>query len=71
MTPTQCKMARAGLNLSVHELAEMSGVSANTISSFERGKGAQTRTADALKAALLSTNRVRFEGEQCVCVEDE
>lgn len=33
--PVQCRMARAALNLSIQELAERAGVSANTISRLE------------------------------------
>ena len=38
LTPTQCKMARVGANLSRAKLAELSGVSVATLADFEAGK---------------------------------
>jgi len=38
MQPSQCRMARAALKISVRELAKMAGVAANTITRFETGK---------------------------------
>lgn len=67
MTSTQCKMARAALGWSVHKLAAVSGISANTISRFERGNGALTRTVERLQAAMLDTGQVSFEAPNCVC----
>ena len=52
MTPSQCRMARAGLGLGVRELAEQAKVSTNTISRFERGEDLYPRTIDAIRAAL-------------------
>lgn len=40
LTATQCKMARAALGWGMKELAEASGVSANTIDRFENGRAA-------------------------------
>ncbi len=37
LTPAQCRMARAALEIGVRELAEMAGVSAMTINRFEKG----------------------------------
>jgi len=54
----------------VHDLATAAKVRAATISSFERGGDALKSTIDKLKQALLSTDRVRFESETCVCVEE-
>lgn len=38
MQPSQCRMARAALKISVRELAKLAGVAANTITRFETGK---------------------------------
>jgi transcriptional regulator with XRE-family HTH domain len=40
LTPTKCRMARAALGWNMKELAERSGVSANTIDRFENGRAA-------------------------------
>jgi transcriptional regulator with XRE-family HTH domain len=47
---TQVRMARAGLGLSVRQLAEQSGVADSTILRFETGKG-----------AILATNMARIQ----------
>lgn len=52
MTPEQCRMARAGLNLGVRELAELAQVSTNTITRLERGETLYPRTVEAIRAAL-------------------
>jgi len=52
MNAAQCRMARAGLQLSVRELAEMARVSPTTISKLERGEALYSRTVDAIRAAL-------------------
>lgn len=46
----QVRMARAGLRLSVRQLAEQSGVADSTILRFETGKG-----------AILATNMARIQ----------
>ena len=38
MQPSQCRMARAALKITVRELAKMADVAANTITRFETGK---------------------------------
>jgi predicted transcriptional regulator len=54
-TPEQIRMARAGLGLSVRELAGISDVAESTILRFESGKGGmQTGTLARLRAALES-----------------
>ena len=45
-------MARAGLQLSVRELAEMARVSPTTIAKLERGEALYSRTVAAIQAAL-------------------
>ncbi|ARN76412.1 hypothetical protein BST96_13335 [Oceanicoccus sagamiensis] len=63
-------MARVGLDWTVRELADKAKVMPNTVSNFEKGRGAQTNTAKALEQALLSSGKVRFEGNNCVCIEE-
>lgn len=64
-------MARVGLGWTVAELAERAGVMPNTVSNFELGRGALVSTAKVLEHALLASGGVRFEGESCVCVEEQ
>jgi transcriptional regulator with XRE-family HTH domain len=52
MTPEQCRMARAGLDMGVRELAAATGVSTNTITRFERGEQLKLATIGRLRAAL-------------------
>lgn len=52
ITPTQCKMARAGLGLGVRELAFLASVSTNTIARLERGEELNPRTLSAIQDAL-------------------
>jgi transcriptional regulator with XRE-family HTH domain len=52
MKPVQIKMARAALGWGVRELAELAGITANTVTRIENGADAKQSTIDALKAAL-------------------
>ena len=45
-------MARAGLGLSLHDLAAAASVGVNTVSRFENGGNTETRTIQRLRAAL-------------------
>ena len=54
MKAIQLKMARAALSLGVRDLAEMSGITANTISRIENGNDAKQSTIDALRKCLES-----------------
>ena len=51
-------MARAALRLSVRDVAEASGVTANTISRIENGADAKASTLDAIRRALESAGVV-------------
>jgi predicted transcriptional regulator len=62
MTPAQCRMARAALEIGVKELAEKASVSTNTIVRLERGEALRPRTLAAIRAALESAG-VIFVGE--------
>jgi len=61
MEPIQCKMARAGLDLSSRQLAKLADVNPNTVINFEKGRGVNVNTVKALKQALLDTGKVKFE----------
>ncbi|MBQ1559327.1 MAG: helix-turn-helix transcriptional regulator [Caulobacter sp.] len=50
LEPSQIRMARAALKISVRELSQMSGVADSTILRFESGKG-----------AILTTNMKRMQ----------
>jgi transcriptional regulator with XRE-family HTH domain len=52
MTPTQCKMARAALDMGIAQLSEASKVSARTIARFEKGETLYPRTARDIQEAL-------------------
>lgn len=52
MFPVQSKMARAALGLTVRGLAEIAGVSHDTIVRFEAGEELKPRTVDAIRVAL-------------------
>lgn len=52
MTPEQCRMARAGLGMSVRDLADRAQVSTNTISRLEAGEELKPRTVEAIQRAL-------------------
>ena len=53
ITPSQCRMARAALEIGVRDLAEIAGVSAMTVTRFENGKSAgYPETLAKLKSAL-------------------
>ena len=52
MKAIQLKMARAAVGLGVRELAELAGVTANTITRIENGADAKQSTLAALQAVL-------------------
>ncbi|ESX50783.1 DNA-binding protein [Mesorhizobium sp. LSHC422A00] len=55
MTPSQCRMARAALQIGVRQLAHKAGISSMTVTRFENGHSAGApETVDALRAALES-----------------
>lgn len=52
LSAVESRLARAGLELGVRELAELAQVSPGTIARLERGERLQTRTLAAIRAAL-------------------
>lgn len=63
MLPVQSKMARAALGLTVRGLAEIAGVSHDTIVRFEAGGELKPRTVDAIRVAF-ETAGIIFLDEQ-------
>lgn len=61
MTPAQCRMARAAIELGVRELSKAAQVSTNTITRFERGEPLKERTVAAIRAALESAGVIFVE----------
>lgn len=55
ITPAQCRMARAALEIGVRELAALADVSAMTVTRFENGKSAgYPDTLQKIRSALES-----------------
>lgn len=52
ITPIQCRMARAALDLGVRDLAKIADVSPNTIARLERGEALHSRTLAFIQGAL-------------------
>lgn len=61
MNATQCRMARAGLDWTLDDLARRSGVNRRTIINFEKDGPASDDSVAKLRAAL--------EREGCVFIE--
>lgn len=54
MNAEQARMARAALKLGVREIADMAGVTPNTISRFENGSDPKQSTVEALRKVYQS-----------------
>lgn len=54
LTGVQVKMARTALGWGVRDLAEKTGLTANTVSRFENGSGAHVGTLSAIEVALTA-----------------
>ncbi len=52
MNASQCRMARAALQMGVRDLADAAKVSPTTVTKLERGEVLYPRTVDAIRAAL-------------------
>jgi hypothetical protein len=61
MTPAQCRMARAALDLGIRDLAKLADVSPSTITRLERGEGIYERTVDAIRAAFETAGVIFIE----------
>jgi len=69
VTGAQIRMARAGLRLSVRDLAALAKVSPNTVTRVEGGGAANSSTLAALRRALEDAG-VEFDGENGVRLKD-
>lgn len=64
LEPSQVRMARAALKISVRELATLSGVADSTILRFESGKGAiLTTNMRRMQEALESAGVIFFPAD--------
>lgn len=55
MNPQQCRMARAGMALSINDLGKLAGIRVMTISKFERGhQKVLPRTVEALRTWFVA-----------------
>jgi DNA-binding transcriptional regulator YiaG len=59
ITGTQCKMARAALDMDIRELSERTGISTSTIWRFETGRKVNKATASALQF-FFENNFIEF-----------
>ena len=65
MNAVQCRMARAALGLSTYELAELAGVSRDTVSRIEAGDTTlKAKTVAAIRAALESAGVEFTNGDE-------
>lgn len=76
LTPTQCKMARAGLDFGVRDLAALAGISPNTVARLERGETLRDDTLRKIRETLqaegaifMSTVSDDVLGVGVMCVE--
>ena len=66
MTPTQCRMARAGLKLSAVDLAKAARVGYATVARFESGKTVQPDMIERLRQTLAAAGAVFNNGGRLV-----
>lgn len=62
MNSVQCKMARVALGLGVRELADLAGVSPDTVSRLERGEELKESTLLQIRGALEKAGIEFIEG---------
>ena len=62
LTPSQCRMARAALQIGVRDLAQLAGLSAMTVTRFENARtGGAPETQAALRKALEAAGVIFIE----------
>src|SRR3954464_5031897 len=61
--PIHVRMARAGLELTLTELAELAGVNKNTISRYEAGKDIVASSLQRIEQVLQEAGAVFFEAD--------
>jgi len=62
--PIQVKMARVALGWGVRDLAARAGIAANTVSRFENGAGAHTRTLERIEQELEKAGIVFIRADE-------
>lgn len=67
ISAAQCRMARAALGLSLRELAQVAGVSVNTLSRVESDGNVTSRTLAKVQR-ILAENGVKFRRDGSVGV---
>jgi DNA-binding XRE family transcriptional regulator len=71
ITRAQCRAARAGLEWSRVDLAQMAGLSDRTITDFERGaRDPHDNNKRAMRQAFEAAG-VRFTRDGCICLPPE
>jgi transcriptional regulator with XRE-family HTH domain len=60
LTPSQCRMARAALQIGVRELAQLAGVSAMTVTRFENEHSSGSAETQAAIRTALEAAGVNF-----------
>lgn len=52
ITPAQCRMARAALDITIKDLARAAKLASNTVLYFERGRSSYEESINAMRGAL-------------------
>ncbi|MGJ0509533.1 MAG: helix-turn-helix transcriptional regulator [Methylocystis sp.] len=68
LSAVQTKMARVALGLTGKQLADLAGVSLNTVNRLEAGEELKERTVAAIRAALEAAGVEFDEHDDTVCV---
>ena len=69
MKITQCRMARAGLDWTLDDLALASGVARRTIAKFEKGGNVLPEKVETLRATLVAAGVEFINGGKSVGVK--
>lgn len=64
MNATQCRMARAALQIGIRDIATMAKVAPGTISRLEAGEELKPRTIEAIRAAFEKAGVVFTNGDE-------
>jgi hypothetical protein len=68
MTPTQCRMARAALDLTSAQLSKLAGVGLNSVNRLERGHNVEMTTVAKIRVTLEAHGIVFREDEDLIIV---
>lgn len=70
LTPEQCRMARAALNLKPKQLSELASVGLNTVIRFETSSTAPHKKTGEKLRTTFENEGVRFTDDGCVCYSE-